>query len=159
MRKWLLSVITLFLAACTTLDCPVDNTVETRYGILDSSGNTFSLTDTLWVYSYKIDGTETLLLNSLINASKFYLPISYSHPEDVLYFYQKNDSVQMLDTVWIKKEDYPHFESVDCSASFFHTITGIRYTTNGIDSIVINNRTVNYDSTTVHFHLYPKSSH
>jgi len=159
MKKWLLFVMIGFQTACTTIDCPVDNTVETHYGILDSNGNEFKLTDSLWVFTYRNDGEEALLLNSLIDASEFYLPISYSHPEDVLYFYQKNDSVQMLDTVWVKKEDYPHFESVDCTAAFFHTITDIRYTTNGIDSIVINKRTVDYDGTTAHFHFYPKSGH
>ncbi len=159
MKKWLLSVIMVSLVACTTIDCPVNNTVETHYGVLDSSGSEFLSTDTLWVFTYRNDGTQTVILNSLIAASKFYLPISYSHPEDVLYFYQKNDSVEYLDTVCVKKEDHPHFESVDCSASFFHTITDVRYTTHGIDSIVINNRTVDYDSTTVHFHFYPKSGH
>jgi len=62
-----------------------------------------------------------------------------------------------LDTVWIKKENYPHFESVDCSAAFFHKITDVRSTHNGIDSITINKRDVNYDAKTEHFHIYLKA--
>jgi hypothetical protein len=87
------------------------------------------------------------------------LPISYSHPEDVLLFKFEIASTDSLvrDTVWIKKDDYPHFESVDCNTTFFHTLTNVRYTRNYIDSIVINNPSVTYDSKTVHFYLYPKS--
>ena len=61
------------------------------------------------------------------------------------------------DTVWVKKDDYPSFESVDCSAVFFHTLTGVRYTRNYIDSIVIKNPSVTYDPNTVHFYFYPKT--
>jgi hypothetical protein len=104
--------------------------------------------------------SDTIVFNRGIGISKFTLPISYSHPEDVLVFSFDNDnnSLHVTDTVWIKKEDYPHFESVDCNASFFHNITDVRYTCNYIDSIVIKNPSVTYDSKTVHFYFYPKSS-
>ena len=76
----------------------------------------------------------------------------------VAYHFCFKDSVKtVVDTVWIKKDDYPHFESVDCNTTFFHTLTNVRYTRNYIDSIVINNPSVTYDSKTVHFYLYPKS--
>ena len=55
-------------------------------------------------------------------------------------------------------KDYPHFESVDCNTTYFHTITDVKYTCNYIDSIVINNSSVTYDSQTVHLYLYPKSN-
>ena len=58
------------------------------------------------------------------------------------------------DTVWIRKENYPHFESVDCSASFFHTITAVRTTHRFIDTLVVNNPSVTYDSSQAHFHLH-----
>jgi hypothetical protein len=32
----------------------------------------------------------------------------------------------------------------------------VRHTTNAIDSIIIKNTTVDYDTKTVHFYLYPK---
>ena len=86
------------------------------------------------------------------------VPISYSHPEDILVFNVYNNEYSIVDTVWVKKDDIPHFESVDCNASFFHTITGVRYTTNFIGSIVINDPSVDYDKTTIHFYIYPKVS-
>jgi hypothetical protein len=56
----------------------------------------------------------------------------------------------------LKKEDYPHFESVDCNAAFFHEITDVRHTRHYIDSLVLLNRSVNYDQTNIHFRLVPK---
>ena len=104
------------------------------------------------------DGPDSLLLNKVTKISKFSLPISYSHPEDILIFEYTDltgEVVYATDTVWIKKEDIPHFESVDCNVSFFHNLTDVRYTTNFIDSLVIKERSVNYDRTQIHFSLYP----
>jgi hypothetical protein len=60
--------------------------------------------------------------------------------------------------VWLKKDDYPHFESVDCNAAFFHEITDVRHTQHYIDSLVLLYRSVNYDQTNIHFRLVPKSN-
>ena len=154
---WLL----MLLAACSSIDCPVNSIVETVYNVYDSVGNELSLGDTLTVTSTRKDGIDSTVLNKLVGKSTFNLPISYSHPEDIFVFHFDNnekDSLHVTDTVWVKKDDYPHFESVDCNSIFFHTITGIRYTQNYIDSIVIKNPSVTYDHNTVHFYLYPKSS-
>ena len=154
---WLL----MLLAACSSIDCPVNSIVETVYNVYDSVGSELSLGDTLTVTSTRKDGIDSTVLNKLVGKSTFNLPISYSHPEDIFVFHFDNnekDSLHVTDTVWVKKDDYPHFESVDCNSIFFHTITGIRYTQNYIDSIVIKNPSVTYDHNTVHFYLYPKSS-
>ena len=63
------------------------------------------------------------------------------------------------DTVTVKKENYSHFESVDCGPSFFHTITDVKTTHNYIDSIVINNKEVNYDASKAHFYIYFGNRH
>ena len=135
-----MSLITCHLSlitSCSSINCPVENTVAMHYAILNS------------------DGTDTLVLNSLTGTSTFSLPVSYSHPEDVLVFYMADRlGIETLDTVWIKKDDIPHFESVDCAAHFFHHITDVRCTHEGIDSIVINNRTVDYNSTVTHLNIY-----
>ena len=126
------------ISACSSIDCPVQNTVSTHYAICDADGNETTLNDTLWVWTQRSDGTDTLLLNRLIGQSAFSLPISYSHPEDMLVFFKGDiNGNYTLDTLWLKKDDIPHFESVDCSAHFFHQLTGTRYTRNGIDSITI----------------------
>ena len=65
--------------------------------------------------------------------------------------------IEYVDTVRIKKENFAHFESVDCQAAYFHEITSVMTTHNIIDSIVIKNPNVNYDATTAHFNLYFKA--
>lgn len=156
MRRLLYFIIIVALTACTQIDCPVNNLVTTQYVVCDANHQELKLTDTLTITTQQRDGSDTTLLNRAIGISSFSLPISYSHPEDVLVIRLANDSVVTTDTLWITKTDIPHFESVDCSAAFFHEITQLRCTTRGIDSIVINNPSVNYDNTTVHFVLFPK---
>ena len=81
-----------------------------------------------------------------------------SELQDILVFNVYNQTVSIFDTVWVKKDDIPHFESVDCNASFFHRLTDVRYTHHFIDSIVIKNPSVDYEKTTIHFYVYPKIS-
>lgn len=155
MRKCLFFILIAFVVSCSTIDCPVDNIVETRYRFYNTDGDSLVLMDTLTITSKRNDNTE-VLLNRKVGSATIPVPISYSHPEDILVFNVYNSEYSIVDTVWVKKDDIPHFESVDCNASFFHKITGIRHTTNFIDSIVINNPTVDYDKTTIHFYIYPK---
>ena len=123
----------------------------------------------MWVWTQRNDGTDTVIsrqiqgnleLNCFFgsSASSFNLPISYTQPEDVLYVLVRNAvGKNYIDTIRIKKEDIPHFESVDCQAAYFHTITDASVTHHIIDSIVINNPHVNYDQNTTHFKLYLKA--
>jgi len=145
----------LFLCcACSSIDCPVQNTVATQYAICDGEGNATTLTDTLWIISRRSDGTDTLL-NSLVEAQSFTLPISYSHPEDTLLFIMHGtDGIWTLDSVFLKKEDIPHFESVDCSAHFFHRLTNVRCTHYAIDSVTIENPEVDYDQSKTHLRIF-----
>ena len=103
------------------------------------------------------ENNQATVLNKLIGKSAFSLPISYSHPEDILYFCFKNSEKTVIDTVWIKKDDIPHFESVDCAAAFFHELTDVKLTHHAIDSLVLINTSVTYDTKTIHFYLYPKT--
>lgn len=153
-------LLAVLLVACSSVDCPVDSTVATLYQIRNADGTEFTLSDTMTVTTVRADGKDTVIYNKGIAISQFNLPVSYSHPEDVLVFHFDNYNIglQMVDTVWIKKDDYPHFESVDCNTSYFHTLTDVRYTRHYIDSLVIINPSVTYDSQTVHFYLYPKSN-
>ena len=159
MRKMFLFVVVVWLTACSTIDCPVENTVSVQYEIRDKAGKELSITDSLSIVSTRQDG-DYVVLNRLSDKSSFSIPISYAYPEDVLFFCFKNldnDSI-VVDTVCIEKDDFPHFESVDCNASFFHEITNVQYTRHYIDSLVLLNKSVTYDQTTVHFRLVPKDS-
>lgn len=144
----------LLLSACSSIECPVQNTVYTVYKITDGTEVVDTLKDTISVWSVRNNGTDTLFLYNRGTAlTSFNLPISYSCPEDTLFFLLWKGAFASLDTVWIKKEDIPHFESVDCNASFFHEITAVRTTHHGIDTLIINKRTVDYDPRTAHFYI------
>lgn len=163
MRRLLLSLsITSCLAACSSIDCPVQNKVSVNYSVCQYDNGkevADTLTDTLYIWTRRKDGTDTLLLNRGVNTRSFTLPVSYSHPEDVLIFATTNTNNDMtLDTVWINKEDIPHFESVDCGARYFHNLTAVRSTHSAIDTIIINNPSVTYDETADHLHIHFKTS-
>ena len=155
-RQLFICLSSLVIISCSSIDCPVQNIVSVQYEIRDKAGAALSITDSLSVITQRNDG-QYVSLNRLIGKSAFSLPISYSHPEDVLFFCFKDSVKTLVDTVWIKKDDIPHFESVDCSAAFFHELTNVRHTHNAIDSLVLINTSVNYDVETVHFYLYPKT--
>ena len=136
----LLAAAAMMLAvSCASIDCPMDSLVYTQYQLRTASGAVDTLADTL-------------------NITEFSLPISYAQAQDV-FFIETKDSVAetvWLDTVTVTKEDHPHFESVDCSPAYFHTLTGVSYTRNALDSVVIVNPDVNYDTSKKHFHIYFK---
>jgi hypothetical protein len=144
----------LFLhASCSSIECPIQNTVFSVYSIKDGSAAADTLKDTILIWTVRHDGKDTLLLyNRGVNLSTFNLPISYTNEEDTLYFYCWKDNYAELDTVWIRKTNTPHFESVDCSASYFHEITSVRTTHHAIDSLIIHYPIVDYEQKE-HFYI------
>lgn len=157
MATFLISHFPFLISSCSSIDCPVQNTVYSSYALYKADEKPDTLRDTMYVFSRKADGRDTLLFNAGIGLTQFQLQISYSNPEDTLRFLMVNGSdYYVIDTVFVKKEDIPHFESVDCSASFFHRLTAVRSTHHAIDTIVISKNFVDYDATTPHFHLVLK---
>ena len=162
MKKSFAIVLSVLLAmvGCTSIECPIENTVYTTYTFENTDGTTGSLgTDTLTIKTRRVDGKDTTILNKMTGTENgFDLPISYTQPEDILYFTLSTTAKKVYyDTVRIKKENYPHFESVDCQAAYFHKITAVMTTHNVIDSLVIYKSDVTYDASTEHLHLYLKA--
>lgn len=149
------------MAACSSVDCPVENTVATVYKLQRADGTPDTLrSDTLTIISPKGNAGDTTLLNRSIATTSFQLPVSYTLLVDTLYLTladtsQTNHKVYH-DTIYISKTNSPHFESVDCNISYFHEITTVEHTHHRIDSIVINKTSVNYDLTKEHLRLYFK---
>lgn len=159
MRKAFAAIIlTAMTSACTSIDCPVQNTVYTVYKLYKADGVADTLADTLTIYTCRKNGSDSILLNRKTKATTLDLPISYQNPTDTLIF-ELRDTFNVLrrDTVWIDKTNQPHFESVDCNISYFHEIISVRWTNEAIDSIGINKKDVNYDASTEHFHIYFKA--
>ena len=146
------------LAACSSIDCPLNSLVYTQYQLMDAAGRVDTLADTLTISTKRTVGNDSVLINRSVRTTEFSLPISYSQPQDV-FFVETIDTLTKtvtLDTITVEKVDRPHFESVDCSPSYFHTITAVGTTHNAIDSVVINNPDVDYDTSRKHFNIYFK---
>lgn len=142
----------LLAGGCSSIECPLNNTVYTKYKL---AGNVTTLTGTLTVAIKRTSGTDSVLINQDTKVDSLMIPMSYVQAEDELHFQlTTTDGTTVNDTVKVKKTDHPHFESVDCNPAYFHTITGVSYTTHAIDSVVINQPNVTYDATTPHFRLY-----
>lgn len=149
----------LLAASCSSIDCPMNSLVYTQYQLMNAgTGKVDTLADTLTISTTRTDGNDSVLINRNVKTTEFSLPISYAQPQDIFYF-ETIDTVlkaTTLDTVTVTKENRPHFESVDCSPAYFHTITAVSTTHNAIDSVVIKNPDVNYDTSKKHFYIYFK---
>lgn len=159
MRK-IIGFIGLFIAftviaSCSSIDCPLNNQVFCKYKL---QGDVTTLSDTLTISVSRSDGNDTVLLNKAVDVDSFEIPMSYSLEQDVLYFQVTSADTSLLDTVTLTKTNEPHFESVDCVASYFHTLNGVTYTQHSIDSIVINNSKVNYDRSNPNIYIYFKAT-
>lgn len=149
----------LLITACSSIDCPMDNLVYTQYQLMRADGKADTLSDTLTISTPRMDGRDSVLINRDVDVKDFSLPISYAHPVDTFYFEMRDTATKsvFIDTLTVSKENQMHFESVDCAASYFHTLTSVSCTGHRIDSVKIVNKEVNYETTKKHFYIYFRS--
>lgn len=141
------------LAACSSIDCPLNNRVYARYRL---AGTVTHLADTMTISTNRSDdGSDTVLINMQAPTDSFSLPVSYHAGTDIFYIELRDTAGQhYTDTLEIEKTNEPHFESVDCSANYFHTLTAVTCTHNAVDSVRIINNKVDYDNSKTHFLIY-----
>ena len=157
MRRIAFIFIVLLLVACDAVDCPLSAVKGCKYEL---AGADTVLTDTLSVVAKRIEKQDTILLNRFIQGKTFVIPVSYKQPSDLLLFlFTDTFNVTRTDTVRLYKTDISHFESVDCSPTFFHQLDKIEYTHHVIDSIVISKSIIDYDTISSHLQLYIKPGH
>ena len=149
----------LGLSACSSIDCPLNNRT---YASFKLAGDVTKLVDTLTVSTPRnIDNPEedTVLINRLVDTDSLSLPMSYPRTEDIYIFafVQKDTELKTIDTLWVSKENEPHFESVDCNPVMFHTIKDVRFTQRAIDDIKVNYNKVTYNDAKAHFLIYLKN--
>ncbi len=149
----------LGLSACSSIDCPLNNRT---YASFKLAGDVTKLVDTLTVSTpCNIDNPEedTVLINRLVDTDSLSLPMSYQRTEDIYIFtfVQKDTELKTIDTLWVSKDNEPHFESVDCNPVMFHTIKDVRFTQRAIDDIKVNYNKVTYNDAKAHFLIYLKN--
>ena len=157
----LLILASAVLTACSSIDCPFNNTVYSQYVLMKGGGiKADTLTDTLTILTTRRDGQDTIIFNRGVKTTSFSLPMSYTRDQDALFFQLKDTLGHIVhDTIKVSKTNTPHFESVDCPMSYFHTITAVNTSHHAIDSIILVNPNVTYDTSSPHFLIYFKSGH
>lgn len=139
------------LTGCDSIDCTLNNTVVMTCAFYQD-GKAVQLNDTLTITAA---GTDQVLLNRKTGAQSVALPLSYFNSVDTLLLNISGDGFTVIDTLWIEKTSYHHFESPDCPVSMFHDITEVRSTHLAIDSVSITRPEVNfieYENLQIHFH-------
>ena len=81
-EPFLALLVAVLMSACSSIDCPVKNTVRTYYSLKAPGAAVDTLKDTLSITSHRADGTDTVLLNRAISIVSFSLHVGYSNPED-----------------------------------------------------------------------------
>lgn len=142
----------LGLVGCNGSDCPLGNTVR-MHGVFYKSGadSTTSISDTLSVIALPLD---TVLVSKTIDVSTLSLPLSNGEETDVLLFTWTTAAGEVVDTMVVSKTNQAHFENLDCSASYFHSLRSVTFSERTptsafptvVDSVVIVNEEVNYDT-------------
>lgn len=139
------------LTSCSNIDCPLDNVVSMQCNLFSyETKSAYTLTDELTVTPA---GKDTVLLNKATNIQNFLLPLKEAGERDTLLLHFSNTADQSAtDTLFITHTLHPHFESLDCPSSVFHTITAVRATSHAlsempltIDSVSLVRSIVNYD--------------
>lgn len=146
-------VASVVLTACETLSCPLNNIVEAHFGFYAARydtltgkfqpGQAVSLLETLTITAC---GTDSILINKITGAKQVQLPVSYYRDADTLVFKITNaNGSSGTDTICFQKTNKEHFDEPSCPVNIFHEITGVHYSRNYIDTLVISNRGINYD--------------
>lgn len=140
---FILAIAAGMLTGCDSIDCTLNNTVECKMGFYDAKGNPVALTDTLSVLAY---GSDSILYNRGIRTGSLGLPLSYYKDKDTLVFLIQGEDYRIQERLIIYKQNYEHFESLDCPVNMFHTLTNLECTKNVIDSVVIVSPQVEYNN-------------
>lgn len=146
----LLAATAFGAAACSNIDCPLDNKVEVNCRFYDTAtGGGVQITDTITITAA---GTDSVLFNYGYDISELFLPLSYTRTVDTFVVNIMGRYASAADTIFVAHTNEPHFQSVDCGMLMFHTIKDVAWTTHGgsatlsrIDSVAVAHSNVNYD--------------
>lgn len=150
MVAWGVGMLMVGLSACSNIDCPLDNVVSLQCNLYDASTQSaLTLSDVL---SVTPAGRDTLLLNQATGIKSFLLPLKEAGTQDTLLLHFANaQSAVQVDTLFVNHTPQPHFESLDCPSSVFHTLNAVRVSAQGsansaiVDSVSLVRPIVNYD--------------
>lgn len=104
--------------------------------------------DTLDSLTVTALGTDSILINNQKKVHTLMLPLRYSSDSTIFIFhYAYVSDPDLCDTVYIKQDNTPYFESMDCGYSMRQSILGIGHSEEELDSIYVSNKQANTDGT------------
>ena len=127
-------LVLLGMTACSSEDCPINNTVQGKMAFYNSLGDAISINGILSMSVVRPQG-DSVILNKMMNAADVTFPLSYEF----------NGNIVVYDTLYISHSNTPTLVSIDCGTAMFHTITAASSTHTLIDTLIINSPEVNYD--------------
>lgn len=165
MRKCVaLALLSLFVAACQNISCPLDNVVMLSVGTY-ADGESVRVGDTLTV---TMAGTDSVLLNRLCNFNSFQVPLRQQASgtlTDTLFLHWSlsvpagEEAEERVDTLFVEHACRIHFESIDCPSTVFHDVKTAGCSHQMLDSVSISNPLVDYEhyeNLRLHFSVVPE---
>ena len=139
--------ITLLIYGCNkSSTCLTPKVVALRGGFYyRDTVNTFK--DSVQVNANLYFGTSLNYFINIKNTSKYFLSLAQNADSVTLYFQSDSTSTEpeTIDSLLLHYTREPHFISTACGYETFFNITNISYSTNIIDTIIINQSAVNND--------------
>ena len=139
--------ITLLICGCNkSSTCLTPKVVALRGGFYyRDTVNTFK--DSVQVNANLYFGTSLNYFINIKNTSKYFLSLAQNTDSVTLYFQSDSTSTEpeTIDSLLLHYTREPHFISTACGYETFFNITNISYSTNIIDTIIINQSAVNND--------------
>jgi len=121
--------------------------------IFSNDSASWEIPDTLDILTVYAMGTDSIIINDMTSTSSLSLPLRTNVEETTLVFsytYHTGDTLPQhydKDTIVFRHHNTPYFLTLDCNFVVKQVITGINFTTNVLDSIVIVNPTAAIDGT------------
>ena len=104
--------------------------------------------DTILSLTVTALGTDSIIINRETNVQIVSLPLTYIADSTVLVFhYDYANDPSNSDTICIRQNNVPYFQSMECGYSMEQTILGVSYTRHQLDSIYRQNNYANTNGT------------
>jgi hypothetical protein len=130
-------VLVLLLTSCADQACYDNMDPMMNTSLLASGTGAEAKAENLVVTT--ITATDTIVFVDKTSVSSFSLPLDPGN--DVSTFYIVLDGIS--DTAVITYTRHPHLVSAECGYTFVSELTGLRTTHNIIDTLIIENKSVN----------------
>ena len=146
----LLAVITALAASlnsCSVQPCYEDTNPMMNTLLLVSGTGETAKADSIRVYTYREN--DTLRFIDARVTSFFSVPLDPANDQSLLLITLNG----VTDTAFIRYDRRPHLVSPECGYTLVSDITGVKTTHNIIDTLIIENRSVNLNGET-NLHLF-----